>query len=199
MSRWQQDAVDFACEAWASQWINLFARQPIKGSELLGRVGSTLDLVKVMGDGAGAAGNLMQIYPECFMGMGLVVACTLKTMSDRQREIVWRHYVDRWYFVRIVPVKTPDDREIYEHTTVEPRAHPKSGAVMMVRIVDRQRPKTHALIERRWRPVKQEIVAERMGISKARYYQLRDRAKARLMKVVDPLDSKVGDDSPVFA
>lgn len=199
MSRWQQDAVDFACEAWAWQWINLFARLPLKSSEMVGRIGSTLELVKVLGDGAGGGGNAVQVYPECFLGDGLVVACALQTMRERDRELLWRHYVDRWYVARVVPVKTPDGREIYEHTTTATHVNPKTGLVQVVRIVDRERPATQVLIDKRVRPMKQQTMALRLGISRAEYHTRRDRMKSYLHGVLDSrkcLDTKVGHETP---
>jgi hypothetical protein len=100
MARWQQDSVDFACEAWAYQWVGLFGRDPRKASEYLGRLGSTLGLVRVMQDGAGSSTAVGQQFPEGFLGEGLLVNCVLKHMPAAEREMIWRHYVDRWYVVR---------------------------------------------------------------------------------------------------
>ena len=202
MARWQQDVVDFACEAWAFQWINLFARLPLKGSEQLGRTGSTLDLIKVMGDGAGAGGIVTQFYPECFMGDGLVVACALRHLREKDRDILWHHYVDRWYYAHIVAVKTADGREIYQHTTTAPFVHPTTRAVSIVRVVDRTRPDTQVAIERRPRPVKQQTMAHRMGISRAEYHSRRDRMKAFMLGLIvgqKCLDTKVGHETGVPA
>lgn len=103
MSRWRKDAVDFACEAWAFQWIALFGREPRKASEYLGRLGSTLSLVRIMQDGAGSGTAVGQQFPEGFLGEGLLVSVVLKHMPASEREMVWRHYVERWYVIRAVP------------------------------------------------------------------------------------------------
>lgn len=201
MARWQQDAVDFACEAWAWQWINLFARLPLKASEQLGRIGSTLDLVKVMGDGAGSGGIVMQVYPECFLGDGLVVACAMRQMRERDRDILWRHYVDRWFFARVVAMKTADGRRIFQHTTMGIEQHPTTHEPMQVRVVDQDRPDTQVVIERRERPMKQQEMARRMGISRAEYYTRRDRMKAFMSGLLfgaKCLDTKVGHEDRVL-
>lgn len=103
MSRWRQDAVDVPCEVWAFQWCALFARDPRKASEHLGRVGSTLNLVRVMGDGASSGTVVEQGFPEVFLGDGLVIACVMKHLAAMDREMLFRHYVDRWYVQRPVP------------------------------------------------------------------------------------------------
>lgn len=97
MARWKQDPIDFACEAWAYQWCALFARDPRKASEHLGRVGSTLGLVKLMGDGASSGTVVEQGFPEVFLGDGLMVACAIKYLRDYDRTMLFRHYIDRWY------------------------------------------------------------------------------------------------------
>jgi hypothetical protein len=104
MARWEQDAVDFACEAWAYQWVSLYARDPRKASEYVGRLASTLGLVRTMGDGAGATGTVAQVYPEVFLGDGLLVSCVMKSMTERQREWMFVHYVYRWFALRDVEV-----------------------------------------------------------------------------------------------
>lgn len=219
MSRWQQDAVDFACEAWAFQWVELFAREPIKASQCIGRLASTLGL-----DGGGS--NLVQVYPEMFFGDGLLVACIIKYMGESPREMLWRHYVERWYDLRDVAVKTPDGNKIFEHTTIVdlPRdlgdaglevTKTKAGVSaiyrkaqflgpgkpMATRIVDRSKPKTRELIERRVRPVKQRLMADRIGISRAEYHSRRDVMKSYVRGALDSgkcLDSKVGHETPAF-
>lgn len=202
MARWQQDAVDFACESWAWQWVNLFARLPLKASEQIGRIGSTLDLVKVLRDGAGSGSAIaMQVYPECFLGDGLVVACAMRQMRERDRDILWRHYVDRWFFARVVAVKTADGRRIYQHTTLGEAPHPKTKQLVRVRVVDESRPDTQVVIERRERPMKQQEMARRMGISRAEYYTRRDRMKAFMSGLLfgaKCLDTKVGHEDRVL-
>ena len=105
MSRWQQDAVDFACEAWAYQWVALFGRDPRKASEYLGSLASTLGLVRVMQDGSGSGTVVGQHFPEGFLGTGLLVSVVLKHMPEPDREMIWRHYVDRWYVMLAMPSK----------------------------------------------------------------------------------------------
>jgi hypothetical protein len=146
MARWQQDAVDFACEAWAYQWVGLFGREPRKASEYLGRLASTLNMVKILQDGASSGTAVGQQFPEGFLGEGLLVNCVLKYMPEGEREIIWRHYVERWYVVR----GTLDAAK--KTVTYEP-----------VRLS---------------RPMKQGLIAERMGISPAEYYSRRDTAKS---------------------
>lgn len=196
------DAVDLACEAWAYQWVNLFARVPLKASEQLGRVGSTLDLIKIMHDGAGgSSGFVTQFFPDVFLGDGLVIACALKFMSDRDREILWVHYVDRWYYLRVVAVKTADGHKIYEHTREDWQPHPLTGQPRRVRAVDRGRPTTQTLIERRARPIKQGLVAAQLGISRVEYHRRRDRVKTYLRGILDSEKccyTKVGHEDPVL-
>jgi hypothetical protein len=143
MARWKQDEVDVACEAWAFQWCALFARDPRKASEHLGRVGSTLSLVKMMGDGASSSTVVEQGFPEVFLGVGLVVSCIIKHLNESDREMLFRHYIDRWYAQRPVP-----------------------GLERSIEVVKLRY------------PIKQTIIAQRMGVSVATYHQRRDRAKA---------------------
>lgn len=165
MARWQQDAVDFACEAWAWQWVALFGRSPQKSSETLGRLASTLNLHRILTADMNSSGAFVeQAFPEVFMGQGLVVACAMRELlHDRAREVIFRHYVDRWYVLK--PRLVPSDRV----PVLEP-FHLR-------------------------RPIKQEIIAGRMGVSAARYYQLRDAAKKRLDPLVNsaapPLSQKL--------
>jgi hypothetical protein len=104
------DEVDRFCDAWAYQWVSLFARDPIKASEYLGRQNCTLGSVKQMGDGAGAGTVVAQSFPEVFLGEGLIVSCLTKLMTEGEREILFRHYADRWYATR---------RAKGEHGTIE--------------------------------------------------------------------------------
>jgi hypothetical protein len=100
MARWEQDSVDFACESWAYQWASMYARSPRKASEYVGRLSCTLGLVRIMGDGAASGGSFQQVFPEGFLGDGLVVACAMKTMTERQREWMYIHYVYRWFYLK---------------------------------------------------------------------------------------------------
>jgi hypothetical protein len=112
LARWEPDKVDFMCDSWAYQWVSLFARDPRKASETVGRLASTLGLVRVMGDGAGSTGTIAQVYPEVFLGDGLLVACLIKTMTERQREWLFVHYVYRWFGLRDVDVNGKTMTEI---------------------------------------------------------------------------------------
>lgn len=148
MARWEQDNVDFACNAWAFQWVGHFMRDPKTAREMFGPVGSTLNLQRILTGDIRSGAFVSQQFPEVFMGAGLIVACVLKTLSDRQREVIFRHYVERWWVLK--PRNLPSDRTpVYEPFQL-------------------------------YRPVKQAIVAERMGVSAARYYALRDEAKRRI-------------------
>ena len=100
MAEPKQDTVDFACEAWAHQWVSLFARDPRKASEYLGRLNCTLGEVRVMADGAASGTVVTQSFPEVFLGEGLVISCLSKWMTERDREMLFRHYADRWYVTR---------------------------------------------------------------------------------------------------
>lgn len=196
MTAWQSDSVDFACEAWAFQWVELFAREPATASQYLGRLSCTLDLVKTLHDGAGASsGTISQAFPEGFLGEGLLVACILQRMEERDREMLWRHYVERWFITRQAPVITPDGKLRHTQTTLEPRTWAESGITTYVRAVDRSKHEKQLVIERRSRPIKQQVMAERMGISRSDYHTRRDRMKSYVRGVLDGqkcLDTKVG-------
>lgn len=103
MARWEQDSVDFACEAWSYQWMCLFGRDPRKASEYVGRLACTLSLVTILHDGAGGGTKVTQEFPEGFLGEALLVNVVLKRMPEADREMIWRHYVERWYV--LVPVR----------------------------------------------------------------------------------------------
>jgi hypothetical protein len=167
MSRWQQDAVDFACEAWAYQWVSLFGREPRKASEYLGRLACTLSLVRVLADGAGSGTVVEQHYPEGFLGEGLLVNSVIKRMPEAERELLWRHYVDRWYILRAVRTKS---REVAGYEPL-----------------------------RLLRPVKQGLIAQRMGISRSEYHRRRDVARSFVRGALAGekcRDSKVGAREP---
>lgn len=180
---YQQDPIDYVCEAWAYQWVQLFGNEPTKAAQYLGRVASTLGLPFA------GSGSAVQTFPEGFLGDGLLVARSLRFMKEAHREFIWRHYVDRWYYVRLIA-----DRGIYEHTTLRTIVDERSKQPLEVYTVDRSRPKARAVIERRSRPMKQDVMATRMGISRARYYTRRDAAKAYIAGHLDRgkcLDTKV--------
>ncbi len=186
----QPDAVDYVCEAWAQQWVDLFGNDPQRASQYLGRVASTLGLPFA------GSGSAVQTFPEGFLGDGLLVASAMKKMRETHREILWRHYVDRWYYVRAITAKG-----IFEHTTLQ--AITRHGTTLQVYEVDRSQPKQQLVIERRSRPMKQQIMAHRMGISRAEYYHRRDSAKAYLEGALSMaptsglcLDTKVGARTP---
>lgn len=146
MPRWNEDEVDVACTAWAWQWVQHFARSPEIASHHVGPVGSTLGRVRQMGDGAASRTGYTREFPEVFLGQGLLVATTLKTLPASKREIIWQHYVGR----------------CYDPATWRPLR----------------------------RPTKQHLIAERLGISLAAYYQRRDSAKACIQTALT-LDTKV--------
>ena len=167
MARWEQDATDFACEAWAYQWMSLFGRDPRKASEYLGRLSCTLSLVTLLHDGAGGGTLIAQEFPEGFLGDALLVNVVIKLMPESDRETIWRHYVERWYFLRPVYDKKK------QLTGCDP-----------VRLI---------------RPVKQGVIASRMGVSRAEYHSRRDRAKSFIRGALagaECLDTKVGARDP---
>lgn len=147
MPRWHEDDVDRACNAWAYQWVLAYA------NDLGGQVGAphcTLANLHRLHDGAGSrTDRAHQACPEVFLGDGLLVAIALKAMGELSRELIHRHYVERWF---------------------EWRADKSKWM-------------------RRVRPVKQRVIAERMGFSVAQYHHLRDMAK-RCVGVVLYLDSE---------
>lgn len=97
MARWQQDEVDVAAEAWAFQWVQHFGRDPDRASRYIGPLGCTLGRVRELHDGAASGTEGGQQWPEVYLGTGLIVAITLQAMSYGSRQIVWHHYVWRWY------------------------------------------------------------------------------------------------------
>lgn len=156
MARPVPDAADFAAEAWAHQWISLFARDPQKASEYIGRLSCTLGVVKIMADGAASGSVVSQSFPEVFLGDGLVISCLIKRLPDRHREWLFRHYVDRRYVLRL---KQGRDKE----QQFEP-----------VRL-------TH--------PVRQKVMAARMGLGEDRYYELRRLVKRRIFDAIEPFET----------
>jgi hypothetical protein len=140
VSRWHEDEVDVAAEAWAFQWVQAFGKAPDRASRYIGPLGSTLGRVRELHDGASSNTTRDRHFPEVFMGSGLVVAIALKAMTESSRELVRFHYVVRWY----------------EPTTWD----------------------------RLKRPMKQQLVANRMGVSLAEYYHRRDTAKACIRTVL---------------
>ncbi len=171
MARWEQDAVDFACEAWAYQWMALFGRDPRKASEYLGRLSCTLSLVTLLHDGAGGGGTLItQQFPEGFLGDGLLVNIVIKRMPESDREMIWRHYVERWYFLK----------PVYDVKKNLIGCDP-------ARLI---------------RPVKQGVIAARMGVSRSEYHSRRDQAKSFIRGALagaECLDTKVGARDPAFS
>lgn len=152
MARPIQDKADFAAECWAYQWVCLFARDPRKASEYVGRLNSTLGLVRIMADGAASAGAVVnQHFPEVFLGDGLIISCLIKRLTDRQREWLFRHYVDRWYVMRLQEGR--DKEQQFECVRL---AH----------------------------PVRQKVMASRMGISEDRYYEHRRLVKLRIFEAL---------------
>lgn len=97
MARWQEDEIDVAAEAWAYQWVQHFGRDPDRAARYIGPLGCTLNRVKDYGDGASSGTEAGQRWPEVYLGTGLIVAITLKAMSESSRMITWHHYVWRWY------------------------------------------------------------------------------------------------------
>lgn len=145
MVRWQEDDVDAACQSWAEQWVSAFARDPDRASRYIGPLGCTLGRVRELADGASSNTQAGRHWPEVFLGQGLLVAIALKAMSQSNQEIVFAHYVWRWY-----------EAETYRRLS---------------------------------RPMKQVLVARRLGISLAEYYHRRDTAKACVRTVLF-LDTK---------
>ncbi len=98
MARWEQDEVDCAAEAWAYQWVQHFGRDPDRASRYIGPLGCTLGRVRELHDGAASSTDGgQQQWPEVYLGTGLIVAITLQAMTYGSRQIVWHHYVWRWY------------------------------------------------------------------------------------------------------
>ena len=184
----QPDAVDYVCEAWAYQWVQLFGNSPARASQYLGRVASTLGLPFA------GSGSAVQTFPEGFLGDGLLVANAMEYMREAHREFLYRHYIDRWYYVRRIA-----QPGIFEHTTLQAIVDERSKEPLEVYVVDRTRPTERAVIERRSKPMKQQVMAQRMGISRAEYHHRRDAAKAYVAGLIDSgkcLDTKVGAHAP---
>jgi hypothetical protein len=97
MARWHQDDVDVACEAWAYQWVQNYARTPDRAGRTVGPLGCTLGRVMERHDGAASNTEHDRTWPEVFLGQGLLVAVALHAMSAGGREITWAHYVGRVY------------------------------------------------------------------------------------------------------
>lgn len=97
MARWEQDDVDVAAEAWAYQWVQHFGRDPDRAGRYIGALGCTLGRVRELADGASSGTEGGQRWPEVYLGTGLIVAITLKAMTLGSRQVVWHHYVWRWY------------------------------------------------------------------------------------------------------
>jgi hypothetical protein len=97
MARWDEDDVDVAAQSWAFQWVQHFARDPDRAGRYIGPLGCTLGRVRELHDGASSTTESSQRWPEVYLGTGLVVAITLKAMSESSRVITWHHYVWRWY------------------------------------------------------------------------------------------------------
>lgn len=133
MARWPEDDVDCACKEWAHQWVSAFAKAPDRASRAIGPLGCTLGRVIERHDGAASSTERDRHWPEVFTGYGLCVSIILKAMSDSSRDIIFAHYVARWY--------------------------------------DGQ-------FAKQQRPVKQRVIAERLGLSLPEYYSRRDTAKS---------------------
>ena len=97
MSRWHQDDVDIAAEAWAFQWVQHYGRAPDRAGRTVGPLGCTLGRVLELHDGASSNTGHARNWPEVYLGTGLMVAIALKSMSELQRLVVWHHYVGRCY------------------------------------------------------------------------------------------------------
>jgi hypothetical protein len=151
MARPVPDAADHLAEVWASQWISLYARDPQKASEYIGRLSCTLGVVKIMADGAASGSAVTQSFPEVFLGDGLLVSCLMKHMPERHREWLFRNYVDRWYVLRLK--KGRDMEQQFEPLRLR-------------------------------NPVRQKVMASRMGISEDRYYELRGLVKRKLFEAI---------------
>jgi hypothetical protein len=98
MARWQEDEIDVAASTWALQWVEHFGRDPDRAGRYIGPLGCTLGRVRELHDGASSSTERSsQHWPEVYLGTGLIVAITLKAMTEGSRAIVWHHYVWRWY------------------------------------------------------------------------------------------------------
>ena len=146
--RFEEDAVDRACGSWAYQWVRAFANPPSSAGQMVGPLNCTLGRVRELHDGASSTTESARSWPEVFIGEGLLVAIALKAMSELSRQVIFRHYVERWYVGQ--------------------------GANWV----------------RRARPIKQLVIAERLGISLSHYYVLRDCSKS-CVSVVLSLDTEV--------
>jgi hypothetical protein len=109
MARWPEDEVDRACQAWAYQWVQHFARDPDRAARYIGPVGCTLGRVRTMGDGASSTTERGgQHFPEVYLGDGLLVAVVLQSMAQSHREVIWAHYVWRvWNPETWAPLRRP--------------------------------------------------------------------------------------------
>jgi hypothetical protein len=97
--RFEEDDVDRACNTWAYQWVRAFARPPEPG-QTIGQLNCTLGRVRELHDGASSTTESCQQWPEVFLGEGLLVAIALKAMSERSRDVIFQHYVVRWFEYR---------------------------------------------------------------------------------------------------
>jgi hypothetical protein len=97
MARWNEDEVDVAAQAWAYQWVQHFGKDPDRAARYIGPMGCTLGRVRELADGASSTTESGRHWPEVYLGTGLIVAITLKAMTESSRDIVWHHYVWRWY------------------------------------------------------------------------------------------------------
>lgn len=112
MARWDHDEVDVACGQWASQWCSLYQRDPQQAREYLGALRSTLGSRRDL-HACSRTNRLDQHWPEGFLGNGLVVAVALQYADFIERELIYRHYLERRFDVatgdavrRLAPRKT---------------------------------------------------------------------------------------------
>lgn len=126
MSRWQEDEVDRACNAWAYQWVRNFANAPQTAGAAIGPLGCTLGRVRELHDAAASTGGRRdEHWPEVFMGEGLLVAIALNAMHELTRQVIHRHYIERWF----APV--PGKGGL---VTLERRSRPTKQAVIAARM-----------------------------------------------------------------
>lgn len=130
MARWKMDDVDLACEAWAYQWVQHIANSPDRAGRYIGPMGCTLGRVRELYDGAASNTEVGRHFPEVFLGTGLVVSVALKAMSYWNREVIYRHYLERHYQPHVVV----DERTKEEHTVIAKLKRPLKVRLMAERM-----------------------------------------------------------------
>ena len=82
------DSVDWACHAWAAQWVANFAN---------GDGGQVGGMTCTLGALSPARGPFAQHWPELYGREGLMIARALQLLRPGERLFLFRHYVERWY------------------------------------------------------------------------------------------------------